>query len=174
MLSQTANGSGKPAQLALLGVVAAAVSFAIATPALAESNSATMSVSAVIQNNCNVAASPMSFSGANVTNAASVSGTARISVNCTSSTAFTVDMDRGANASGAQRRMVNENGEYLDYEIFSDASRTKEWGRSAQSVSDKIEGASRKEMIAYGRINAVTKATQSGIYRDTITVTVNF
>ena len=174
MFTNAANRSAKFPRNLLTILVAASVPVAAAAPAMAGSHSSTMAVSAVVENNCNVAASPMTFNGGPVSAVSSVDGSAAISVYCTSSAAFTVDMDKGVNAFGDQRRMINENGEYLDYEIFSDASRSQPWGASGQGVSEETAGANGKEIIAYGRINAVTKDTRSGIYRDTITVTVSF
>jgi spore coat protein U-like protein len=143
-------------------------------PALAETRSATMSVSAVVENNCIVATTPMAFSSGSITSSASVESTARISVACSTPTAFTVDMDRGVNSAGNQRRMVSENGDYLDYQIYSDAALTKEWGAINQGLSGDSRDGGRKDLIAYGRINAVNLTTPSGGYRDTITVSVNF
>ncbi|WP_160603337.1 Csu type fimbrial protein [Pontixanthobacter aquaemixtae] len=143
-------------------------------PALAESRSATMPVSAVIQNNCIVAATPMAFTGKTVNSPTAVDGSAQINVTCTAPTAFSVEMDRGSNAAGEQRRMVSADGSYLDYTIYSDASRSKEWGTSSAAVADEMQAATSKSYTAYGRINTVDLATPSGVYQDTITVTVNF
>lgn len=148
--------------------------FCGSTAAFAETRSATMAVSAVIQNNCNVSASPMAFAGTTDAAQAAIDGSAQINITCTAATAFSVDMDVGVNAAGEQRRMVSADGAYLQYQIFSDASRSKEWGAHNKSVSDEVRGASSKTLTAYGRITAVDLATPSGLYQDTITVTVSF
>ncbi|WP_235900161.1 Csu type fimbrial protein [Pontixanthobacter aestiaquae] len=155
-------------------MLAVIIAFVISAPAFAKSNSSTMSVSAVIENNCNILASPMVFSQTNVTGRSSVDGSARINIDCTSPTAFTVDMDRGTNSAGEQRRMVSEDGRYLNYQIFADASRSTEWGSSGDGVSGSVEGATGKSIMAYGRISTVDMETPSGVYQDTITVTLNF
>ncbi|WP_209347327.1 spore coat U domain-containing protein [Pontixanthobacter sp. CEM42] len=141
--------------------------------AFAQTRSTTMGVSAVVQTNCSVAATPMAFAGGIVTSSASVESAARIRVDCTAPVAFTVDMDRGENPAGEQRRMVSENGDFLEYQIYSDAALTREWGVFSEGVTSDA-GPTELELVAYGRINSVDLTTPSGGYQDTVTVTVSF
>lgn len=95
-------------------------------------------------------------------------------VECTPGTTFTLAMDDGQNFNG-QRRMIRTGpgfGTYLNYEIYSDAARTRRWGRTAaQTVTRTATGNGKVNLQAYGRANGLVAA---GPFRDVVTVTITF
>lgn len=145
-----------------------------AAPAHAQANGGDMDMLAEVVNGCTVTATDMNFTIAPGT-VGQVDSTATVGVRCNQTTFFRVDMDRGENAAGNQRRMISSDGVFLPYAVYSNAARTNDWGsgffggRWGLSVGTLI-----LDVPVYGRIAAVPANLPSGTYRDTITVTVVF
>lgn len=101
--------------------------------------------------------------------------TSTISVTCTNSGDFTVGLDDGLHpeAPGGQRRMQKTSGEYLSYELYSDAGRTSRWGNASPTWVSAVGTGEPQTLTVYGRIPAGT-VPSGGYYTDTITVTVTY
>lgn len=97
-----------------------------------------------------------------------------VAVECTPGTTFTIAMDDGQNFNG-QRRMARSGpgfGSFLNYEIYSDAARTRRWGRTAtQTVTRTATGDGKVSLQAYGRASGFIAA---GPFQDIVTVTITF
>ena len=156
-------------------VLAAATAFA-AQPAMAQ-NSSDMPVSASVLNNCTITAAPMLFGAITDFSAADTDSTSTIALLCTPNAAYEVQLNDGQNDDGGQRRLSNLAGtEFINYEIYSDTSRTSRWGDNIGS--DTVTGTAcvigTSTLTAYGRIAQGEPAVSAGVYTDLITVTVNF
>ena len=152
----------------------AAGGLAAASPSFAQANGGDMEMLAEVINGCTVTATEMNFSispGAT----GPVDSSATVGVKCNQTTFFRLDMDRGQNAAGVQRRMTSGNGVFLPYAVFSNEARTNDWGsgffggRWGLSVGSLV-----LDVPVYGRIENIPAALPPGTYRDTITVTVEF
>ncbi|MGI8944470.1 MAG: Csu type fimbrial protein [Qipengyuania sp.] len=148
----------------------------LASPALAGQASGTMSVSAVVIDNCSVSASPMAFQ---LGNAPGSSATAQSSValECNSPMAYEVALDAGRNPDGAHRRMADPGtGALLTYEIYSDPSHSSRWGDryGVDTVAGTLETDGRAILVAYGAIDPAATRLTPGTYTDTVVVTVAF
>lgn len=133
----------------------------------------TFAVSATVQATCLVSASPMSFGSYT---GAVVNTTSTVSVTCTNTTSYNVGLSAGL-ATGATvttRQMTGPSSAVLGYSLFSDSSRSVNWGSTIGS--DTITGTgngSSQPLTVYGQATAGQYVTP-GSYTDTITATVTY
>jgi spore coat protein U-like protein len=157
-------------RVAVLGLLASGLA---AVPAAAATASNSMSVSVTVQASCTVTASTLSFG--NYTGSAA-NATSAVSVTCSNSTAYNVGLSAGT-ASGATvstRKMTGPASALLSYSLYSDPSRTVNWGQTAGS--DTVPG------VGSGAVQALTVYGQTpagqfltpGSYTDTITATITY
>lgn len=135
----------------------------------------TMEINAEVQRTCHLAALPMMFGTVSIL-FPTANAQAPIFVDCTPNTAFSVAIDNGQNANGAQRRMARIGagiGTYMNYEIYRDAGRTERWGTTAAQVVNRVAPADgRVTLYAYGRTSGTVLA--AGPFEDTVTITLTF
>jgi spore coat protein U-like protein len=141
-------------------------------------SSASMQVTANVIRKCTIRAEPMNFGNydpvqANAT--APLDGQSVITVACTKGTTVNMAMDNGANAQGQNRRMTGGTANFLQYEVYKDASRTEVWGATGNAVYDGGVAPSRdpRQFVAYGRV-AGGQDVAEGNFQDTVLVTVDF
>jgi spore coat protein U-like protein len=133
----------------------------------------TFAVSATVQATCLVSASPMSFGNYS---GAVVNTTSTVSVTCTNTTGYNVGLSAGlaTNATVTTRQMTGPSSAVLGYSLFSDSSRSVNWG-STVGV-DTVVGTgngSAQSLTVYGQTAAGQYVTP-GSYTDTITATVTY
>jgi spore coat protein U domain-containing protein, fimbrial subunit CupE1/2/3/6 len=138
---------------------------------------ATLAVSATVSNNCTISTAALAFGSYDpiVTHAAAVlNGTGTVTIACTKGVVTTIELGLGANASGVQRRMLIA-GEFLNYQIYSDAGRTTVWGTGVTDDLNVVAAPSRdpRSFTAYGQV-AMGQDVSAGTYVDTVLATVNF
>jgi spore coat protein U-like protein len=156
---------------------AVAVTAAAAQPALANQSSGDMPVTAIVVNNCTISASPMAFGTITDFDVADTDSTSTIALACTPNAAYEVQLNDGINADAGQRRLANVTStEFINYDIYSDLSRTSRWGDnlSVDTVSGVADAVGVATLTAYGRINQGETPVSAGAYSDLVTVTVNF
>jgi spore coat protein U-like protein len=123
------------------------------------------------------------------------SGSATVNVVChmppgtgNPNVAFTADLGPGANASGIQRRMVADPGQYLDYDVYLDAGRNVPFGTQSGGVAVSCEagstsgyctggsGSARERSASFTVFGRVPggQAPAVGAYRDTLVLTINY
>jgi spore coat protein U-like protein len=99
--------------------------------------------------------------------------TSLVRVTCTNRAAYQVGLDNGLNANGNIRRMV-ASGQYVNYELYTDAQRTQRWGNTLNSDTLGGSGSGAEQgLTVYGRVPAQAAAA-AGNYSDTITITVTY
>ncbi|HUJ14353.1 MAG TPA: spore coat U domain-containing protein [Thermoanaerobaculia bacterium] len=135
-------------------------------------------ITAAVPAECTVSTSALNFGGYDpvVANSATPKdGTATVDVYCTKGALASVALDTGSHASGSTRRMLGSSGDFLNYELYRDASRTTVWnstnidtGTSASRLTP-INGG----FTVYGRIPA-GQDVSVGNYSDTVLVTVSY
>jgi spore coat protein U-like protein len=159
-------------------VLSAGVLLALSGAALADSKSTSFQVSANVQGNCIIGATPLNFGNFNGQNV--LDGSSTVSVRCTDDLPYSVALDGGAEGNTAARKMSGAGGQ-LDYQLYSDAGRNTVWGNTpADDVDDVGEGlgvANEIDHTVYGRIpiTAGNEAAKVGAdYVDTILVTITF
>lgn len=162
----------------LLRAALAAATLALAlaaTHASAQTASASFTVSATVAKNCTIAAAPVNFAayepiGANDT--APLTGTGAITVRCTRGTAWSIALGNGNNFSGGRRMQIGATGEYLSYELYSDAARTTVWNATAP-VAGVAANRAPLGVPVYVTVPGGQDAVE-GTYTDQVSATVNF
>jgi spore coat protein U-like protein len=133
---------------------------------------ATFSISATVVPSCSITATALNF-GAYT--GAVLNATSTLTVQCASGAAYNVGFDQGQ-ATGATvttRKMTNAT-KTLNYGLYSDSGRTKNWGNTVGT--DTLAGTgsgSTQSITVYGQVPANQKPAP-GAYADTITATVTY
>lgn len=135
----------------------------------------TFQVSAAVAKTCTISATAIDFGaydtvGANATAPADQTGT--VTLRCTRGTAYSVALGQGDNFSGGRRMQLGASGEYLSYDLYSDAGRTSVWD-GASPVTGVAANRSAFGLTVYGRVPPAQDVVE-GAYLDTISATVNF
>jgi spore coat protein U-like protein len=104
--------------------------------------------------------------------AAALVGTGTISVRCTRGTAYGVALGDGANFSATRRMRHATLGEFLGYDLFSDAARTVAWNTAAP-VSGTAPSKAPIPLTVYVSVPGGQDVPE-GAYSDTVAATVNF
>ena len=158
--------------LTVLGLTAAALA-----PSPAAAETASLTVSASVANNCTISTAAISFAPydpvvANAT--AALDGEGRVTVACTKGVVPTIGLGGGANASGSSRRLASGS-DLLTYELYSNSGHTTVWSGSGGGVLTPTAAPSRtpRDFSVYGRIPG-SQDIPAGTYNDTIVATVNF
>jgi spore coat protein U-like protein len=170
----------------LLGLGAALLAPA---PAHAGSTTSNLAVTASIAANCTISTAPVAFGAYDpvVTNAATaLNASGSVTVGCTKGSAPTITLGLGANASGAQRNMLNGgNTDVLAYQLYQPPSTTAGtactfpgstvWGTTGTQIFTPTVPTS-KATRSYNICGTVAAGqdVSVGSYSDTVVATVNF
>jgi spore coat protein U-like protein len=158
----------------LLVAATALIGVAVSPGAWAQSQTTTaiIAVTASVDPACSVTASTLSFLTVPATTI--VNANATVNVNCTDGATYEVGLDAGLNASGAQRNLKIASGPtLLQYNLFQDAGYTIPWGNTLEVNTKEGTGTgSAVPWTIYGQIPSQVVTT--GVYRDTVTVTVTY
>jgi spore coat protein U-like protein len=158
--------------------ITAGVMLALAGSAQAAgSKNTTFPVTATVASNCLInSASAMAFG--NYDGTADVDSTSTIVVRCSKGAPYTIALNGGGAGSIAPRKM-SFGTETLEYNLFSDASRSSVWGSTVGTNTVGANGTGLANALShtvYGRLfdNANNQAAAVGAYSDTIQVTVAY
>jgi spore coat protein U-like protein len=130
------------------------------------------SVTATVAPSCSIAANALNFGAYTGT---AINGTTTISVTCANGSAYNVGLNAGT-ASGATvttRQMLNGT-KTLNYSLYSDSGRTKNWGNAVgtDTVAGTGSGVA-QTLTVYGLLPA-GQTPVPGSYSDTIVATLTF
>lgn len=120
---------------------------------------------------CNVSAIGVNFGSYDTFSNQSLDSTGNITVSCDVSANYTISLSPGA-GSYASRAMTSGS-HTLNYNLYSDATRTTVWGDGTASTVTISGSGTTGNPPVYGRIPARQNA-YVGTYSDTITVTLTF
>lgn len=170
--------TGVFARIGVVGAGAVIAGAALAMPASAQSATANLTVSATVTVNCTISTSPVAFGNYDpvVANAsAALDATGTITVACTKGATSSIGLNLGSNGSGSTRRMSSGGGNYLAYELYSNAARTTVWENSGAGLLSTGVSPSKaaRTFTVYGRV-AGNQDVSAGGYTDTVVATVNF
>jgi spore coat protein U-like protein len=158
------------------------LSLFVATSAFAGSvaTTNTNNITASVAPKCTIGAFAIAFGAYDPFAAAPLDQTGTVSINCTKGTSGVISMNLGANASGVIRRMQDAGGggNFLTYEIYSDAGRTTVWNvTNTVTLGPSVSKNTALSATAYGRVTAGQDPQTGGAgmnYQDTIVATVTF
>ena len=135
---------------------------------------APFTVRAQVQPNCLVSATDLNFGNTGILSAA-IDASSQIEVVCTTNSPYQIGLSGGLHATVALgRRMQGAPGNFVEYQLFRDASRTQSWGAAGSGLSQSGTGGGTGQVYpVFGRVPAQT-TPPAGTYRDTVIVTVTY
>ncbi|AHJ68867.1 Csu type fimbrial protein [Granulibacter bethesdensis] len=165
--------SNKNSRIAAIILVGAVNSLIPLKSISAATTTTTFQVTATVQASCIIQATNLSFGNYS---GSQTDATSTIQVTCTNSTPYNVGLSAGtgSGATVSNRKMSLNSTSALPYALYSDASRSTNWGNTPNQ--DTVSGTgngSAQSLTVYGRIQTGNYPTP-GSYADTITATVNF
>lgn len=120
---------------------------------------------------CGASAIAVVFGNYDVFSAVHLDSTGRIDVACTPGADYTIALSTG-NGSYGQREMLS-GAIVLDYNLYTNASRTTIWGDGSGVTSNVGGSGVSASHTVYGRVPALQNKP-AGSYADTIVVTVTY
>lgn len=135
----------------------------------------TFRVSAKVSAVCDVTATDLDFGNYTAQSATPQQSTTLLRTTCTPNTTYNIGLNEGTSpgATVNQRKMVS-GGQVLNYQLYSDASRSAIWGNT--TGSDTVTGVGTgiaQDHTVFGSIPAA-QVVPAGDYQDTITVRVYY
>ena len=95
------------------------------------------------------------------------------SVRCTKGTSASISLSNGLNANGSVRRMTNSIGSFLNYQLYTDASRSNVWN-NINTYNYVADNFAPQTFSIYGRIPGGQDNVSAGSYSDAVVITVTF
>lgn len=151
------------------------ITLTLTNTSLAATTTTTFTVTATVVATCSVSATNLSFGNYDPVSVSDLDATNTVTVTCTDGTSYDIGLDAGigSGATVGTRKLTNA-GNTLDYTLYQDAPRTTVWG---ETVSTDTLSATASALPAnhtvYGRIDS-GQNVPTGLYSDTITVTVTY
>lgn len=124
---------------------------------------------------CSLQARPLTFDASTSTGSNPIDAMTTITIRCTPNTNFTVDIDKGLYPKGVNRQMRSVlTGSFITYDVYRDSPRSNVWGTGQlKNVSGNSGSGAPLDILIYGRVPK-NQTIQSGDYKDTLVVTLNF
>jgi spore coat protein U-like protein len=145
----------------------------------AATKTTTFGVSATVNPNCLVSATALNFGGYDGT--AAKAGTSDISVRCSAGTTYTVGLSAGG-GTFTQRLLSGSGTNKLQYNLYTSLAGTTVWGDGTGGTGmlggtgAGMASGSATNLTVFGQLpdNEFNQGAPSGVYNDTITVTVTY
>lgn len=139
----------------------------------------TARATATLLGSCTIVASDLSF-GTRFSLAGNIDASSTLGVTCTANTAYNVSLNGGSVTGNIANRRMGLNGTapgVVGYQLYRDAGRSQVWG-DGSGASTTVIGAGTgtgtpTTLTVYGRVPS-QPMPPSGIYRDTVTATVEY
>ena len=162
------------AGVAVAGVMATAGSWSNGTEAA--TTSANVAVSASVAANCLVTAGSVAFGaydplGTHDTANLDASGT--FTIQCTRGVTAQVGLGDGLHYSSGRRMEVSGGGNYLDYQLYSENTRSSVWNNTTGRVPYTAANKSAQTLTIYGRVPSGQDPV-AGSYADTVEAVAEF
>ena len=156
----------------------------LTVPAYAVTETSDMQVSANIGMNCTISTTDIAFGGYDpiVTNATTdLDAAGSVTTTCTVGSAGKVIIGQGlgehddsTDADPFRRMQGPSEGDYLEYQVYSNDGRSAVWTNSVATGVAYTATGSAQIMPVYGRVEAGQTTAAEGSYSDTLVVTVNY
>jgi spore coat protein U-like protein len=138
---------------------------------------------ATIAAGCNISTSTMNFGSTSSFISSNIDSAATITAQCTNTSAYSIGLSNGVNASGSQNRMrLGATSNYVTYGLYTDAARSNAWATTT-SATGCTSGTSTcalgtgtgssQSVTVYGRVPP-QNVPAAGSFTDTVVVTVTF
>ena len=145
-------------------------------PAQSQTVSTSFRVQARVEAVCEVTATDLSFGTYSSQAGAPLQGTTLLRATCTPGSTYNVGLNEGTSpgATVNQRKMVSAAQQALNYQLYSDAARSKPWGNTPGT--DTVTGVGTglaQDHTVFGAVPAA-QVVPAGDYADTITVRIYY
>lgn len=157
----------------LVGAMIAGLS--LAGSVWAATDTTTFTVTATVSDACSVEATNLDFGAYDPNALTADEATSTVTATCTLGTNYSIGLDAGGGTpSSTTRAMTGGGGDFLDYELYSDALRTTVWTdlAGANPVAATGTGLAADHTV-YGQIPTGQNVSADS-YSDTINVTLEF
>ncbi len=137
-----------------------------------EKITSTFQVKVRVGNSCNIDATNLNFGYYSMED---LNASSTISITCTTNASVAVGLDAG-NGNGANTitRRMSYAGNFLEYKLYQDKTRTINWGNNAPNDTLNTTGTGAlQKFTVYGQVPGGQTAP-IGIYTDTIVTTITF
>ncbi len=129
-------------------------------------------VQAIVNRSCTVSASPLNF-GTHSAMTSHIDANGALTINCTLGLPYSISLNGGlSNAQPTQRRMTLGSTATI-YGLYSNSTRTVPWGNTAGQIVSRTGTGATESVPVYGRVAPQATPT-SGVYTDTVVVTINY
>jgi spore coat protein U-like protein len=162
---------------ARIALIFGGLTLGMAAPALAQTATANLNISATVNKTCTITTTAVAFGTYDpvVTHAtAPLDATGTVVVTCTKGAGTRIDLGNGGNFLAGARRMAG-GGDFLTYELYTDTGRTTVWGSGAGSGNTIGAAPSKaaRTVTVYGRVPGGQDVSAAS-YTDTVVATINF
>jgi spore coat protein U-like protein len=131
---------------------------------------ATWGEGATVVAGCGISATSLAFPNYS---GSAVQSTSTVTVTCTDTTPYTVGLNAGTWGASVTTRKMKNGAAFLNYALYSDSSRTVNWGNTAGSWVSGTGNGSPQGLTVYGQVAAGQHVAPAS-YTDTITATVTY
>jgi spore coat protein U-like protein len=155
-----------------------------AAPALAETATAVLSVSATVSSSCVInSVAPVSFGVVDPARVNGQAATGAIAVTCPSDRPFKIQLGKGEAGAAtvyARRLIYNDLSKGITYSLYKDARMTQVWGDQDTGEWSSLSATGTGAQVRYPIYGKMTgpfpqgSSPDAGPYSDTVTITVDF
>jgi spore coat protein U-like protein len=133
----------------------------------------TMTSKLVINTSCTIAANPLNYG--TVTSITGSLASTNLSANCSLNAPYAIALDGGSisNDVNARRMRLGAGPNTIDYQLYRDSARLLIWGNTTGLTLAGTGSGSAQSIPVYGSVPA-QGIKPTGVYNDTITVTITF
>ena len=155
-------------------VAASAAGVVAATPAVAGTNSATLTVTAEVLESCEVSDATLAWTGLGVLNGANHDTSTSMSLTCTDGSDFNVTMGAGGNAVSGQRYMAGSGTDKIPYSLYLGVPASGTLLAVNNAIAAGTGTGSAQTLTIGGRIPSTAGNVAAETYSDSVAVTVTF
>lgn len=156
-------------------LVAAGAGMLAAAPAAAGTNSATLTVQAVVAESCEVSDATLSWTGLGVLAGTDHDTSTSMSITCTDGAAYNINLGGGNNEATGQRNMLGAtNGDTIPYDLYLGVPTSGTIVPVGSAVAAGTGDGTAQTMTIGGRIPSSAANVSADSYSDSVAVTITF
>lgn len=155
-------------------LVAAGAGMVAATPAVAGTNSATLTVTAEVVDSCEVTDATLAWTGLGVLAGTDHDTSTSMSITCTDGSDYNITMGAGDNASAGQRYMAGSGTDTIPYDLYLGVPSSGTVLPVSTAVAAGTGTGAAQTLTIGGRIPSTAANVAADTYSDSVAVTITF
>jgi len=155
-------------------LAAAGAGMVAATPAVAGTNSSTLTVTAEVVDSCEVSDATLAWTGLGVLAGSDHDTSTSMSITCTDGSAYSVSMGGGNNVSGGQRYMAGSGTDTIPYDLYLGVPASGTLLPVSTAVAAGTGDGTAQTLTIGGRIPSSASNVAADSYSDSVAVTISF